>query len=268
MKRLPSVSFERRTVDELSIGDEDSFRHVALYADLKEVLRRAAYPFRILPKAHAGRADRALLLNLAFWDAGAGGGDVLVDHQIEADVVAHAAWHHLSARAFGPRPGSSLSADALFMGEAIASAFDVYLVGRLLGHSPGSTFLETQVPAMSDTAAATGLSEARFRTLLADLARRPDRAFADLRELLSEATAGLHASRNGEEAYATLAALEDHRYIALLHRYELANWVLYARAMGAGARRDARVAAVDRALRRSKDPLGWLAANWIAPALA
>jgi hypothetical protein len=268
MKRARSVPFELRTIDELSIGDEDSFRHVALYADLKEVLRRAAYPFRILPKAHAGRADRALLLNLAFWDAGAGGGDVLVDGQIEADVVAHVAWHHLAARAFAPQAGRALSADALFMGEAIASAFDVYLVGRLLGHAPGSTFLETQVPAMSDTAAATGLSEKRFRALLADMARRPDRAFADLRELLSEATAGLYASRGGEEAYAALAALDGHRYSTLLHRYELANWVLYARAMEGGTSRDPRVTAVDRALRRSKSPLEWLATHWIAPALA
>src|SRR5215469_8627972 len=120
---------------------------------------------------------------------------------------------------------------------------------------------------MSDTAAASGLSEARFRALLADLARRPEGAFAELRELLSEATAGLYAARGGEQAYATLAALDGHRYSALLHRYELANWVLYARALGSGARRDARVRTVDRALRRAKSPLAWLAANWIEPAL-
>jgi hypothetical protein len=268
MKHPRIGPFQLRTVDELAIGDEDSFRHVALYGDLKEVLRRAGYHFRVLPKAHAGRADRALLLNLAFWDADAGGGDVLVEGRIEADVVAHAAWHHLAARAFAPRPGSSLPADALFMGEAIASAFDVYLVGRLLGHAPGSTFLETQVPAMMDTAAAAGLSAKRFQALLGDMARRPDRAFADLRELLSVAAAGLYASRGGEEAYATLAALDGHRYSAILHRYELANWVLYARAMGSGASRDARVLAVDRALRKAKSPLEWLASRWIEPALA
>src|ERR1017187_794095 len=37
------ASFEQRTVDELTIGDERSFRHVALYADLKEILRRSKY---------------------------------------------------------------------------------------------------------------------------------------------------------------------------------------------------------------------------------
>jgi hypothetical protein len=69
-----------RTVDELAIDDERSFRHVGLYADLKEVLRRARYPFRILPRSRPARADRALLLNLTFWSADAGG-DILVDRR-------------------------------------------------------------------------------------------------------------------------------------------------------------------------------------------
>ena len=265
MKRAPA-SFDQRTVDELSIGDESAFRHVALYADLKEVLRRAAYPFRVLPGASSGRADRALLLNLSFWAADAGG-DVLALGSTEADVVAHAAWHYLAARALAPAAGRSLSVDALFLGEAIASAFDVYLVGRLLGHAPRSTFLETQVPAMAETAHAAGLSEVAFARLLADVARDPERAFADLRELLSDATTALFACRSGEQAHAALSALDGHRFSALLHRYELSNWVLYARAYGGRKGPDLRAQAVDRALRKTRAPLDWLAAHWIAPAL-
>jgi hypothetical protein len=276
MKR-PPAAFDRRTVDDLAIVDESALRHVALYADLKEVLRRDAYPFRVLRGASAGRADRALLLNLSFWAADAGG-DVLAGESIEADVVAHAAWHHLAARAFAPRAGSAsrtraasaraLSVDALFLGEAIASAFDVYLVGRLLGHAPRSIFLETQVPAMAETASAAGLSQRAFAALLADLARHPERAFEDLRELLCDATTALYACRDGEEATAALAALDGHRFSALLHRYELSNWVLYARAYGRRGGNDPRVRAVDAALRKAKAPLDWLAARWIAPALA
>ncbi len=126
--------FEKRSVDALTIEDERSFRHVAIYGDLKEILVRAKYPFRILPEALAGRADRALLLNLTFWGADAGG-DVLESDTLPADVVAHAAWHHLAAKALPAQAAAAPSVDALFLGEAIASAFDVYLVGRLLGHS-------------------------------------------------------------------------------------------------------------------------------------
>jgi hypothetical protein len=265
VKRAPAL-FDRRTVDELAIGDESSFRHVALYADLKDVLRRAAFPFRILPKTSPPRMDRALLLNLTFWQADAGG-DVLVDQHTEADVVAHAAWHHLAARAFSSTRDQRLSPAALFLGESIASAFDVYLVGRLLGHAPRSTFLETQVPAMAATAGAAGLSEAAFGKLLLGLSRDPERAFADLRELLYDATVALLRCRNGEQAHAALSALDGHRFSSLLHRYELSNWVLYARAHGGPARSDPRARAVEGALRKAKSPLAWLEANWVGPAL-
>jgi hypothetical protein len=269
--RRAARSFGHRTVDELVIGDEASLRHVALYSELKDVLRRSAYEFRVLPPSAAARADRALFLNLTFWTATAGG-DILVDERIEADVVAHAAWHHLAARALATAPGEPPSVDALFLGEAIASAFDVYLVGRLLGHAPRSSFLETQVPAMAEAAHAAGLSAHRFEQLLASIARDPDRAFADLRELLSDATSAIYECRTGEEALSALATFDRHRFGALLHRYELSNWVLYARAYGDSRgsrdRRDrVRARAVDRALRKQKAPLDWLAARWIEPSV-
>ena len=264
-KPQPPV-FTRRTLDELTIRDEPSFRHVELYADLKEVMRRAGYSFRVLPKSRTARADRALLLNLTFWSADSGG-DVLIEDDIDADVVAHAAWHHLADRALAGAPGEKPSVEALFLGEAVASAFDVYLVGRLLGHAPRSTFLETQVPAMADAAAEAGLDEDEFERLLQSIADDPDRAFNDLRELLFDATVALLACSGPEEAYAALCTFEPHRFAPLLHRYELSNWVLRARALGDARGDDTRAHAIDRTLRQEKVGLDWLAANWIAPAL-
>jgi hypothetical protein len=268
MRKPERSAVRHRTLDELTIQDERSFRHVALYADLKEVLLRAKYPFRVLPKGSSGRTDRALLLNLTFWGPNAGG-DLLADDSIEADVVAHAAWHHLTARALiaaAPAAKARPSVDALFLGEAIASAFDVYLVGRLLGHAPESTFLETQVPAMADAAQAAGLDQDDFEGLLQGIAADPERAFSDLRELLFDATTALFGCRSAEEGHAALAELDAHRFAGLLHRYQLSNWVLYARAYG-DSHRDPRVRAVDRALRSEKSALSWLSAKWIAPLL-
>jgi hypothetical protein len=180
-------------------------------------------------------------------------------------VVAHVAWHHLASRALGgkrPKAGAKPSVDALFLGEAIASAFDVYLVGRLLGHAPRSTFLETQVPAMAESAAAAGLSARGFEELLGRIARDPEGAFADLRALLTDASATLYRCRTGGEAQAALVSLEKHRFAPLLHRYELSNWILYARAYGT-ERGGARARAVDRALRKTRAPLAWLASAWL-----
>lgn len=249
---------EERTLDELTIDDERSFRHVALYAELKHVLVQSRYTFRVLPDSARQRWDRALFLNLTFWANGEG--DVLVDEQLPADVVMHVAWHHLASKALAGRH----SADALFLGESIASAFDLYLVGRLLGHAPESTFLETQVPAMADSAHEAGLSDRAFQELLQSVTLDPEKAFEDLRELLFDATSALVACRDVLEASDTLARFDTHRFGPLLHHYELSNWVLYARAYAKDALSpDPAVRAVDRALREADVALDWLSSTWL-----
>jgi len=258
--------FSRATLDDLTIVDDRSFRHVELYADLKEVLRRDGYSFRILSEDGSASWDRALFLNLTFWGANEGG-DVLVDAHVPADVVAHVAWHRLAVKALSTSTTARPSVEALFLGEAIASAFDLYLVGRLLGHSPSSSFLSTQVPAMAEAAEGAGLDENDFDKLLQEIADDPERAFASLRELLSDATAALFASDHAENALTVLTDLESHRFGSLLYHYELANWLLYARAYGS-IEPAPKAREVDRSLREAKDPLQWLTDAWIRPALA
>lgn len=252
-----------RTLDTLTIDDEKSFRHVALYGDLKEALIRARYPFRVLPESSAGRWDRALFLNLTFWGAN-DGGDILAEASLPADVVAHVAWHHLAARALADGPGAALSSAALFLGEAIASAFDVYLVGRLLGHAPKSEFLATQIPAMADSASAAGLEDDDFEVLLRGIADDPEKAFEDLRSLLFDATTSLMACKSASEALDALGSFDGHRFASLRHHYELSNWVLYARAYAndAGGAGD-RAREIDRQLRAAPVSLDWLTKAWL-----
>jgi len=266
MARHPVPALRERTVDQLSIDDERSFRHVALYADLKEILLRDRYGFRVLPEACSGRWDRALFLNLTYW--GATGGDVLESDHVPADVVAHAGWHHLAARALRITPGAAPSAEALFLGESIASAFDIYLVGRLLGHAPRSSFLETQVSAMAQASSAAGAAERDFEAMLEDVARDPEGAFSDLRQLLYDATLAMLPCRGAEEGLAALVRFDAHRFAPLLHHYELSNWVLYALAYAGDAPVPDRVRAVETSLRAEREPLAWLASEWVAPALA
>ncbi len=270
----PPPAIRWATLDQLIIDDEPSFKHVGLYGDLKAILLQDGYRFRALAGDASGRWDRALFLNLTFWGADAGG-DVLHEERIPADVVAHAAWHHLAARALAPsgvpsseEPGAPLSADALFFGEAIASSFDLYLVGRLLGHAPRSTFLETQVPALADAAAAAGLDDDAFDALLQSVAADPDRAFEDLRQLLFDAATTLLGAKDVEAALPLLARFDDHRFGALLHHYELSNWILYARAYASSALEpDPTVRAFDRELREAKGAVDVLESRWVRPAL-
>ena len=246
-----------RTLDDLDIEDEASFRHIGLYDTLKQALRRDGYKFRVADDASW---DRVLLLNLTFWSASEQG-DVLVEPRIDADVVAHVAWHHLTRHALGSAP---MSADALFLGESIASAFDLYLIGRLLGNAPDAQMLETQVPAMGEVAAGAGLDEDAFEALLQSIAADPDRAFEDLRELLFDASSALVRCEGVNAAAAALGKLEAHRFAPLLHHYELSNWVLYARAYAPRAEApDPVVQEIDRALREAPVALDWLERTWL-----
>ena len=247
-------------LDDLHIEDERSFSHVGIYDALKQALRRDGYRFRV-PEAPTASWDRVVFLNLTFWDPEEQG-DVLTEGAIPADVVAHVAWHHLAGRALGGAAGTP-SADALLLGEAIASAFDLYLIGRLLGHVPDAQMLETQVPAMAEVAMSAGLSEERFEALLDETAADPERAFEDLRELLFDASTALLTCRGVDAAAGVLAALDAHRFGPLLHHYELSNWILYARARGARPEPDPVVRGVDAALRAAPVALDWLEREWL-----
>lgn len=266
------LALAQHTLAELEVEDERSLRHVAIYSELKEVLTKRGYTFLVLPPAMEGRWDRALLLNLTFWGAtdmsgGRVGGDILVERSLPADVVAHVAWHHLAASAL--HPSGPASADALFLGEAIASAFDLYLVGRLLGHAPDSTFLETQVPAMAEAAEAAGLSEEGLDALLQEVSREPEAAFESLRQLLFDATRALVRCATASDGLRALAAFDAHPFAPLLHRYELSNWVLHARAYVADPLAvDPLVETLDSALRAAPDALEHLRAAWVVPTLA
>lgn len=259
--RVRAVRLRSLPLSELHIEDERSFRHVGLYDELKQALLRDGYRFRVPERGHASWA-RVLFLNLTFWDPG-DQGDVLPEASIPADVVAHVAWHHLARRALGP---AAASADALFLAEAIASAFDLYLVGRLLGHAPDALFLETQVPAMAEVAEAAGLPEDGFEALLRDVSADPDRAFEDLRQLLFDAATTLVTCTGVDAAAAALEPLDRHRFGALLHHYELSNWVLYARAHAGGRLSpDPVVRAFDASLRSSPAALDLLEREWLSP---
>jgi hypothetical protein len=121
---------------------------------------------------------------------------------------------------------------------------------------------------MADVAHAAGLSAEDFATLLQDVAEDPERAFADLRELLIDVLADLYASAGAEEALEALSRFESHRFFALLHHFELSNWVLHARVhAGSRVHDDERAAAIDHALREAPVALDWLVREWVEPAL-
>jgi hypothetical protein len=254
------------SLDEVTIDDERSVAHVALYDRLKQALRRSSHRFQIPAAGTTASWDRVLFLNLTYF-GGQDGTDVLCDDHIPADVVAHVAWHHVVdrqlARSAAEAASPSPSASALFFAESIASAFDLYLVGRLINNAPESDFIVTQVPLMAECACEAGLSEAAFAELLQEVSRNPERAFEDMRVLLLDAATGLLPCRGPVEAEAVLEGFAGHRFERILHHFQLSNWILYARAYADPRRADPAVADADAALRRAPISLDWLDHHWI-----
>jgi hypothetical protein len=265
-------AFHTVTLDALVIDDERSLRELALYCELERVVREGGLRFRVAPEGSSHATwSRVLFLNLTFWHGAQAGADqtsdVLSERRIPADVVAHVGWHHLAARAFAQSQGS---AESMLMGEAIASAFDLYLIGELLRRgAPASEFLSSQTEAMSASLAEHGYDERDVSRWLESVAESPTGAFESLRGLLFDASASLLACDTVDQAVAVFDRLEGHRFAPLLHHFELSNWTLHSRAYARDKlHRDEAVRALDRALRESEDSVALLRDQWVLPALS
>ena len=259
------MQFRPAKLDELTIDDRAPAMGVAIYERLETFLRGSGHRFLIPEAGQQASWDRALFLNLTYWNVEAGA-DVLCDDHIPADVVAHVAWHELATRQVAQAGGmrAAPSSAGLFFAESIASAFDLYLVGRLLPRAADSDFLATQVPLMAECADNAGLPEAGFAALLEEVTRAPERAFEDLRALLFDAATTLVARETATAADAALEELAGHRFAPLFHHYQLSNWILYARAYAdRSSEPDEIVRGLDRTLREAPVSLDWLDQNWL-----
>ena len=257
-------------LEELTVIDDALFSRIALYRGLRRHLREREYTFQVATEPGTLSWDRALFLNLTFWTPQEGA-DVLCDEQLPADVLAHVALHHLvthqiSAGVQGASPNApGPSASALFFGESIASAFDLYLVGRLLESAPDCDFITTQVPVMAEAAEQAGVSESEFAALLESVSQDPDRAFEDLRTLLLDVTHALLECDGIREALAVLERFSSHRFGCLLHHLQLSNWILYARAHAQpDLAQDSVVKALDAQLRAAASSVEWIGKRWLA----
>jgi len=260
------MQFRPATLDELTIDDRAPTTGVGIYQRLETFLRGSGHRFLIPEAGQQASWDRALFLNLTYWNVEAGA-DVLCDDHIPADVVAHVAWHELATRQIARAADGGRTAPSsagLFFAESIASAFDLYLVGRLLPRAADSDFIATQLPLMAECADSAGLPEAGFTALLEEVTREPERAFEDLRALLFDAATALVACETATAANAVLEGLAGHRFAPLLHHYQLSNWILYARAYAPrSSEPDELVRALDRTLREAPVSLDWLDQNWL-----
>jgi hypothetical protein len=238
----------------LRIVDVADYRRARLDLAFRLVDGLRAARVRFLVPARPASWDRVAFLNLTFWTADAG--ELMPSREVTMDTLCHVAWHQLARRHLG-----ASAREASLAGEAVASAFDLYLVGRLLRAAPRARYLHEQVPRMAERAAEAGVHARAFERWLERVATAPEWAFGQLRALLYDAACTLAACRDTGAAARALARFDRHPFAPLLHHYELSNWILHTRAH-ASRRASPRAQALDRALRRSAAPVTDLARLW------
>src|SRR3954447_9600246 len=102
------LCFRLVTLDDLIIDDRASLTVVAIYRRLEAMLRRSAHRFLIPEEGGTVSWDRALFLNLTYWNE-ADSADILCDHHIPADVVAQVGWHEVVSGELARRAASTTS---------------------------------------------------------------------------------------------------------------------------------------------------------------
>ena len=251
------MSMQSVPVSELTIVDEQSFETLALYRALRTRMDEAD-PVFLITDPNGDEGERARLLNLGFWDPSSFM-EVLTEPVITADQLAHNALHHCGYGALGD---AARSLEGLLLVESIASAMDIYWLGRLLAEAPYAEFLESQVPAISEAASGAGASSEEFADLLQLAAENPPKAFGDLRSVLFDTALGLTRAVDVHEADRVLREQSTHQWSVLTHHYAITNWILFARINGSHTSDTKSVLDLDQRLRGVKNPVTELQSIW------
>lgn len=210
-------------LDALQLIDADIYTRAAipLLEPAKTLLKRKNVQAAVLE----GQVGRARLVNLLAWDP-SDHLEYLDNNSIEADQVLHFAMHQLAEHTWG-----SARAVDLITAEALASAVDIYLLGKLAeaGEEPGF---------LIDTLDSWGFfyeqyaDEDRLKQLLQNMIDDPFASFQRLTRFLIKATLPLLRLNDGTALSKHLAECEAEDFYPLLHHYNVTNWVLAVRARG------------------------------------
>ena len=203
------------TLEEMAVVEEDAFRRAGL--DLLGHSRRMLKDLRIA-RVPEGRGI-ARLVNLLQWDVGEHM-EYLDGEVVAADQVVHFAMHHI----WDQKLGSDHPLKMLFA-ECMASASDIYLVGKLSHAGEETDFL-------ADTLESFGSyfemysSEEELEELVIQVVEEPFETMIEAARYLFELGSCLLEQVIDMDK---LILFQDHLFYPLAHHYNISNWVLTIR---------------------------------------
>ncbi len=208
---------------ELVIEDEADYRAAGLGRLLAlscGFLERAGVRFGVMPE---GRGT-ARLASLLSWQV-AERLELLDEACVASDQLVHFALHQMVDRRLGHDDPY-----AVLLAETIASASDLYLLGKLAATDREPAFLVDTMESFSAWFELYAGDPDDLERLLASTVADPYAAMRSLCRYLLAATAPLLYPRDERSVTDTLTKAARDRAYPLLHHYNTTNWVLSIRA--------------------------------------
>lgn len=223
----PAIAMAELSIDRLPIVETDNYRRadIRLLECSIELLRAHRVAFVAMENGNG----LARLVNLLFWRAGERR-EYVDGSALYADQVIHLALHQLvDTLVSRSHPRGSLFA------ECLASASDVYLLGKLMGGGEETDFLRDTLASFGTYYEMYAHGEGDLERIIRQLRDDPFAAMTGLASFLEFFCLTLLESDTGEEARQKLLPLTTHRFYPLVHHYHTANWVLSLRNRFTGA---------------------------------
>ena len=165
----------------------------------------------------------ARLLNLLQWEAD--GGLEFIDGQgTHADQLIHLGLHRLCDHKLG-----SADPGAMLYAECLASASDIYLLGKLSLAGEETDFLADTLESFSSYYELYSHHESHLEQLLSQLQNNPYTTMLAVADYLFQFCLCLLYPTNIEAVGRELETMADHVYQPLVHHYNTANWILTIR---------------------------------------
>lgn len=217
---------QARSIQDVPIHEREIFAGAGV--ELVEIclryLSRNNLMLWVMPE---GRGS-ARLLNLLQWNAHEALEYVDGDGPF-ADQVVHYALHMLLDRRYG-----SDHPQAMLFAEAVASAADFYLLGKLISAGVDCDFVADSLDSFGSYYAQYG-DEDFLETLLQRCSFHPWRTMGEVARYLFDSVVPLITIEDPAKAGTFLLGLQDDPLYPLLHHYHITNWVLTLRNRFPGA---------------------------------
>ncbi len=211
---------EPRSIDRLQIAEAGRFGRAGVTLLEKAVALLRAEGTLFLPLGNNGLSR---LMNLLYWRAEAKR-EYVDGESVYADQVVHFALHQLVAtRVSANHPRVDLFA------ECLASAADVYLMGKLIQAGIESEFMQETLTSFGAYYEMYAQDERHFQRLLEQTGETPFTSMLELIDYLERFCLVLLKPGEADAAQAELLPMTAHFFYPLVHHYHVANWVLTLR---------------------------------------